>query len=151
MSASGNKPFASDPIADASEVPNDRSGHMYATRSGESPCGILPLKLASRRRNSKNLSITEISRRRVIQATSAVAASWPVGAHTAATGRIVNGSLAEYHVPVNADVSVLDVSVIGIPDLRFNPIGSRGIGEIGITGTAAGVANAIYNTMDKRV
>ena len=69
----------------------------------------------------------------------------------AATGRIVNGNLAEYHVPVNADVGVLDVSVIGIPDLKFNPIGSRGIGEIGITGTAAAIANAIYNATGKRV
>jgi len=69
----------------------------------------------------------------------------------AATGRIVNANLAEYHVPVNADVGVLDVSVIGIPDLKFNPIGSRGIGEIGITGTAAAVANAIYNATGKRV
>jgi xanthine dehydrogenase YagR molybdenum-binding subunit len=69
----------------------------------------------------------------------------------AKTGRIVNASLAEYHVPVNADVGVLDVSVIGIPDLKFNPIGSRGIGEIGITGTAAAVANAIYNATGTRV
>jgi xanthine dehydrogenase YagR molybdenum-binding subunit len=69
----------------------------------------------------------------------------------AATGRIVNANLAEYHVPVNADVGVLDVNVIGIPDLKFNPIGSRGIGEIGITGTAAAVANAIYNATGKRV
>ena len=69
----------------------------------------------------------------------------------ATTGRIVNANLAEYHVPVNADVGVLDVNVIGIPDLKFNPIGSRGIGEIGITGTAAAVANAIYNATGKRV
>jgi xanthine dehydrogenase YagR molybdenum-binding subunit len=68
-----------------------------------------------------------------------------------ATGRILNASLAEYHVPVNADVGVLDVSVIGIPDLKFNPVGSRGIGEIGITGTAAAVANAIYNATGKRI
>lgn len=69
----------------------------------------------------------------------------------ASTGRIVNASFAEYHVPVNADVGVLDVSVIGIPDLKFNPVGSRGIGEIGITGTAAAVANAIYNATGKRI
>jgi xanthine dehydrogenase YagR molybdenum-binding subunit len=69
----------------------------------------------------------------------------------AATGRIVNANLAEYHVPVNADVGVLDVSVVGIPDLKFNPVGSRGIGEIGITGTAAAIANAIYNATGIRV
>jgi xanthine dehydrogenase YagR molybdenum-binding subunit len=68
-----------------------------------------------------------------------------------ATGRIVNANLAEYHVPVSADVSVLNVSVLGIPDLKFNPIGSRGIGEIGVTGVAAAVANAIYNATGKRI
>lgn len=66
-------------------------------------------------------------------------------------GRVVNASLAEYHVPVNADIGVLDVTVLNIPDVQFNPIGSRGIGEIGITGSAAAVANAIYNATGKRV
>jgi xanthine dehydrogenase YagR molybdenum-binding subunit len=66
-------------------------------------------------------------------------------------GRVVNESLAEYHVPVNADIGTIDVTVLGIPDLKFNPIGSRGIGEIGITGAAAAVANAIYNATGKRV
>ncbi|WP_263378391.1 xanthine dehydrogenase family protein molybdopterin-binding subunit [Granulicella paludicola] len=66
-------------------------------------------------------------------------------------GRVVNESLAEYHVPVNADIGTIDVSTLNIPDLKFNPIGSRGIGEIGITGTAAAVANAIYNATGKRI
>ena len=66
-------------------------------------------------------------------------------------GRVVNESLAEYHVPVNADIGTIDVSVLNIPDLKFNPVGSRGIGEIGITGTAAAVANAIYNATGKRL
>jgi xanthine dehydrogenase YagR molybdenum-binding subunit len=66
-------------------------------------------------------------------------------------GRVVNESLAEYHVPVNADIGSINVSVLNIPDLKFNPIGSRGIGEIGITGAAAAVANAIYNATGKRV
>jgi xanthine dehydrogenase YagR molybdenum-binding subunit len=43
------------------------------------------------------------------------------------------------------------VTVLGIPDTKFNPIGSRGIGEIGITGTAAAIANAIYNATGKRI
>ena len=209
MSASRDKPFACDPIANASEAPNDGSDHMYATRSGESPWGVLPLKLDPEQTEEfeeleRHGLLTEISRRRLIQATSAVAASMAFGipsgieaeetansrrltlkvngqpqtlslgprtsrldalrdpmdltgtqkgcdpgqwggARTAATGRIVNGSLAEYRVPVSADAGVLDVSVIGIPDLKFNPIGSRGIGEIGITVTAAAVANAISN------
>jgi xanthine dehydrogenase YagR molybdenum-binding subunit len=66
-------------------------------------------------------------------------------------GRIVNESLAEYHVPVNADIGEIDVNVLDIPDVKFNPIGSRGIGEIGITGAVAAVANAIYNATGKRI
>jgi xanthine dehydrogenase YagR molybdenum-binding subunit len=66
-------------------------------------------------------------------------------------GRTVNENLAEYHVPVNADIGTVDVTVLNIPDTKFNPLGSRGIGEIGITGAAAAVANAIYNATGKRV
>ena len=66
-------------------------------------------------------------------------------------GRTVNENLAEYHVPVNADIGTVDVTVLNIHDTKFNPLGSRGIGEIGITGTAAAVANAIYNATGKRV
>ena len=66
-------------------------------------------------------------------------------------GRTVNENLAEYHVPVNADIHDIDVTCVGIPDYRFNPLGSRGIGEIGITGAAAAIANAIYNATGKRV
>ncbi|WP_348270126.1 xanthine dehydrogenase family protein molybdopterin-binding subunit [Edaphobacter paludis] len=66
-------------------------------------------------------------------------------------GRTVNENFAEYHVPVNADVGEIDVTCLNIPDYRFNPLGARGIGEIGITGTAAAIANAIYNATGKRV
>lgn len=66
-------------------------------------------------------------------------------------GRTANENLAEYHVPVNADIGVVDVTVVGIPDTKFNPQGARGIGEIGITGIAAAIANAVYNATGKRV
>jgi xanthine dehydrogenase YagR molybdenum-binding subunit len=66
-------------------------------------------------------------------------------------GRTINESFAEYHVPVNADIHEIDVTAVGIPDYKFNPLGSRGIGEIGITGAAAAIANAIYNATGKRV
>jgi len=66
-------------------------------------------------------------------------------------GRTVNENLAEYHVPVNADIGAIDVTVLNIPDTKFNPLGARGIGEIGITGTAAAIANAIYNATGKRI
>jgi xanthine dehydrogenase YagR molybdenum-binding subunit len=66
-------------------------------------------------------------------------------------GRYVNSNLAEYHVPVNADIGELDVTVLNIPDTKFNPLGARGIGEIGITGTAAAVGNAIFHATGIRV
>jgi xanthine dehydrogenase YagR molybdenum-binding subunit len=66
-------------------------------------------------------------------------------------GRYVNNNLAEYHVPANADIGSIDVTVVGIPDKKFNPLGARGIGEIGITGAAAAVGNAIYHATGKRV
>jgi xanthine dehydrogenase YagR molybdenum-binding subunit len=66
------------------------------------------------------------------------------------TGRIMNPSLAEYHVPVHLDVPVIDVIWTGIPDPHA-PMGARGIGEIGITGVGAAVANAIYNAIGRRI
>jgi len=61
-----------------------------------------------------------------------------------ALGAFVNHDLAQYHVPTNADIGEIDVGWIDEEDLRVNPMGSKGIGEIGIVGTAAAVANAIY-------
>ncbi|PMS21719.1 acylaldehyde oxidase [Trinickia dabaoshanensis] len=66
-------------------------------------------------------------------------------------GRFVNANLAEYHVPVNADVGTIDVSVLNVPDPRFNALGARGIGEIGITGVPAAIANAVYHATGVRV
>jgi xanthine dehydrogenase YagR molybdenum-binding subunit len=66
-------------------------------------------------------------------------------------GQPVNADLAGYLVPVNADVPDIDVSWIGAPDLQFNPIGCRGVGEIGITGVAAAIANAVHHATGIRV
>jgi xanthine dehydrogenase YagR molybdenum-binding subunit len=66
------------------------------------------------------------------------------------TGRIMNPSLAEYHVPVHMDVPRIDVMWTDIPD-PYAPAGARGIGEIGITGVAAAIANAVYNATGRRV
>ncbi len=66
------------------------------------------------------------------------------------TGRPVNNNLAEYHMPVNLDIGALDVSALGTPDKNFEPLGGRGIGEIGITGASAAIANAIYHATGKR-
>jgi xanthine dehydrogenase YagR molybdenum-binding subunit len=65
-------------------------------------------------------------------------------------GRIVNPSLAEYHVPVNLDVPPIEILFNDIPD-EHTPLGARGVGELGITGAAAAVANAIFHATGKRV
>jgi xanthine dehydrogenase YagR molybdenum-binding subunit len=66
------------------------------------------------------------------------------------TGRIVSASIADYHVPVHLDVPEIDVLWTDIADPR-TPMGARGIGEIGITGVAAAIANAVFNATGKRV
>jgi xanthine dehydrogenase YagR molybdenum-binding subunit len=66
------------------------------------------------------------------------------------SGRIMNPSLAEYHVPVHMDVPEIEVMWTDEPD-PHTPMGARGIGEIGITGVGAAVANAIFNATGKRV
>ncbi len=65
-------------------------------------------------------------------------------------GRIMNPSLAEYHVPVHGDVPEIDVIWTDIADPHA-PMGAHGIGEIGITGVGAAVANAVFNATGKRV
>jgi xanthine dehydrogenase YagR molybdenum-binding subunit len=66
------------------------------------------------------------------------------------TGRIANPSLAEYHVPVHLDIPEIEVMWTDEPD-PHSPLGARGIGEIGITGTAAAIANAVFNATGKRI
>jgi xanthine dehydrogenase YagR molybdenum-binding subunit len=66
-------------------------------------------------------------------------------------GRIVNANLAEYHIPVNADIGAIDISFVAEDDPFVNPLGVKGIGEIGITGVPAAIANAVFNATGKRV
>jgi xanthine dehydrogenase YagR molybdenum-binding subunit len=68
-----------------------------------------------------------------------------------AFGRIVNHNLAEYHVPVHADIHDIEVIFVEEHDDRANPIGVKGLGEIGIVGTAAAVANAIFHATGRRI
>ena len=67
------------------------------------------------------------------------------------TGRMLSDSFAEYRIPVNADIGQIDIAFIEEPDYLLNPLGARGVGEIGITGVAAAIANAIYHATGKRV
>jgi xanthine dehydrogenase YagR molybdenum-binding subunit len=67
------------------------------------------------------------------------------------SGRILNANLAEYHVPVNADVPSLDVLTIEEQDSHVNALGIKGVGEIGVTGSAGAVANAVWHATGVRV
>ncbi|MGL4621047.1 MAG: xanthine dehydrogenase family protein molybdopterin-binding subunit, partial [Chroococcidiopsis sp.] len=66
-------------------------------------------------------------------------------------GNPVVYDLATYHIASHADIPRIDVAFVGKPDLKFNPLGARGVGEIGITGVAAAVANAVYHATGKRI
>ncbi len=66
-------------------------------------------------------------------------------------GRVMNADIAEYHVPVNADIQDIKVIFVDEPDDIINPLGVKGVGEIGIVGVAAAIANAVYHATGKRV
>jgi xanthine dehydrogenase YagR molybdenum-binding subunit len=63
----------------------------------------------------------------------------------------VTRDLADYHVPVHADIPDIDVIFVAEDDPHVNPVGVKGIGEIGITGATAAIANAIFHATGKRV
>ena len=66
-------------------------------------------------------------------------------------GRFMNHNYAEYHVPVNADIPDIEVIFVDEHDEKTSPIGVKGLGEIGVVGTAAAIANAVFHATGKRV
>lgn len=64
--------------------------------------------------------------------------------------RVVNDNLADYAVPVHADIPAIDVVFVETPDTLFNELGVRGLGEIGLPGTAAAIGNAVFNATGQR-
>ena len=66
-------------------------------------------------------------------------------------GHVVNHDFAEYHIPTNADVGEMDVTWVDEDDPHVNPMGTKGIGEIGICGSPAAIANAVYHATGIRV
>ena len=70
--------------------------------------------------------------------------------HDPQNGAPMNASLADYVVPVNADVPAIDVHFVEHPDFEQNPLGARGVGEIGLAGTAAAIANAVHHATGVR-
>jgi xanthine dehydrogenase YagR molybdenum-binding subunit len=71
--------------------------------------------------------------------------------YDARTGRIMNANLSQYLVPTNADIPDVDVIIVEGDDAFANPAGVKGIGEVGICGSAAAVANAVYHATGIRV
>jgi xanthine dehydrogenase YagR molybdenum-binding subunit len=67
------------------------------------------------------------------------------------SGRILNANLADYHIPVNADVPSLEALMIDEHDPHVNALGIKGVGEIGVTGSAGAVANAVWHATGIRV
>ncbi|SDU12034.1 xanthine dehydrogenase YagR molybdenum-binding subunit [Verrucomicrobium sp. GAS474] len=67
------------------------------------------------------------------------------------TGRWITRDLGTYHIPVHADIPEIDVHFVGEPDFQFNPLGARGVGEIGNTGLAAAIGNAVWHATGARV
>jgi xanthine dehydrogenase YagR molybdenum-binding subunit len=80
-----------------------------------------------------------------------VSAALHEGLEIEENGRFANGDLAGYLVPVNSDIPEVDVHFVQHPDTLHNPVGARGVGEIGTVGMAAAVANAIHNATGIRV
>jgi len=66
-------------------------------------------------------------------------------------GKYMNTNLGEYHIPVHADIQQLEVIFAEEKDELINELGSKGVGEVGIVGMPAAIANAIYNATGKRI
>jgi xanthine dehydrogenase YagR molybdenum-binding subunit len=66
-------------------------------------------------------------------------------------GRFMNHSFGEYHVPVHADIPDIDVIFVEEKDSIVNPLGVKGLGELGIVGTAAAIANAVFHATGQRI
>src|SRR5262249_6430571 len=66
-------------------------------------------------------------------------------------GRVITHNLADYHVPVNADVHNIDIIFVEENDKFVNPLGAKGLGEIGIVGVAPAIANAVFHATGVRI
>ena len=66
-------------------------------------------------------------------------------------GRVMNGNLAEYLVPVCADIVQLDATFVPNDDRNFNPLGVKGLAEVAICGVAPAIANAVFHATGRRV
>ena len=83
---------------------------------------------------------------------------WGIGAALRETGetdprfgRVLNNDIADYLMPVNADIGVIDVELIDEPDTRLNISGVKGLGEVAMVGVAAAIVNAVFHATGKRI
>lgn len=67
------------------------------------------------------------------------------------SGRYINNNLADYHVPVHTDFPEVDIHFIDAPDPLIDPMGAKGLGEVGLIGLTAGIANAVYHATGRRI
>jgi xanthine dehydrogenase YagR molybdenum-binding subunit len=66
-------------------------------------------------------------------------------------GGFLNSNIAEYHIPVNADIGEYVVDFVDQPDFQFNPVGAKALGETAMCGVAPAIANAIYHATGRRL
>jgi xanthine dehydrogenase YagR molybdenum-binding subunit len=157
MTRNGNRPLgavaSSEPEQDSQQYSNHSWGAVFAEVAVDAQLGMPRVRRITAVYDVGTLLNEKTGKSQLIGGIVwSVGFALHEGSHVdGRNGRIVNNNLAEYHVPVNADIGEIDVSVIGKPDTKFNPLGARGIGEIGITGASAAVANAIYHATGKRI
>ena len=146
--------------ATASSAPSEEAQNWAFQSWGAHFCEVMVDEEIGRLRVTRWVSVMDIGR--VINAKAAasqVRGSVIMGVGEALmeeckvdpnTGHPMTYDLATYHCPTHGDIPRIDVTFVGQPDLAFNPLGVRGVGEVGITGVAAAVANAIYHATGKR-
>ncbi|MGP4014549.1 xanthine dehydrogenase family protein molybdopterin-binding subunit [Saccharopolyspora sp. 5N708] len=140
--------------------PGDEADDYAFCSFGAQFCEVRVNRWTAETRVSRLLSVMDVGRvvnRKTTRGQIIGGVVWGVsaalheGLHIEESGRLANGNLAEYLVPVNADIPAIDVHLLDHPDLNHNPAGVRGAGEIGIVGVAAAVGNAVYNATGKRI
>lgn len=147
--------------ASASTAPGDETTKWAFRSWGAHFCEVTVDEEIGRLRVTRWVSVMDVGRIiNTITAASQVRGSVIMGIGQALmeecyfdpnSGYPVVYDLATYHYPVHADTPRIDVTFVGEPDLNFNPAGVRGVGEIGITGVSAAVANAVYHATGKRL
>ncbi|MEV7548301.1 xanthine dehydrogenase family protein molybdopterin-binding subunit [Amycolatopsis sp. NPDC089917] len=152
-----NRPSLS--VAGSSAPGEELSKHSFSS-FGAQFCEVRVHKWTREIRVSRMLGVFDAGR--IINPTAArsqivggmiwgVSAALHEGLEIEANGRFANGDFASYLIPVNADIPDVDVHFVEYPDTLHNPVGAKGLGEIGTVGMAAAVANAVHNATGIRV